>query len=101
MHTADLANYSYTSATGKRPQVNDGWVWYDDEVTPSGDQKERDILPMPVFARLEGGRPSRWGWRNYETREGAILAADAAYRHAVESGLMEPPDAVDMRPDDG
>lgn len=76
MTPAELAAYSYTAATGKRPQDNDGWVWYECITASSAD--EPDTLQYEIFGRMEGGKESRWGWKTNPTEAAALAAADAA-----------------------
>lgn len=88
------SGYSYTAATGKRPDwIGGEATWYDasDPVAQMRDEDDGpSYLPESVFFRLAGGSEGV-GWWTYPTEFAALAAADDAFRRAVADGAMPPP----------
>lgn len=87
--------YSYTFATGKRPNrhTRGEWTWFDIEQNQDEGEdyvEECDDLPADVYARLKGGDRDRAGWVDYPSYLEAIAAANDAARRAIADGAWKP-----------
>lgn len=80
---------SYTRRTGKRPfRVYPGFYGWGDLADIGVDAPE--ILPGPIWDRLEDTKTKPLSWKTYKGLAVALKAADDAYRKAVEGGAVEP-----------
>lgn len=86
---AKWSNYSYTFATGRKPEPQFGseHTWFKHEYSH---EKSEWFLPPAIFDRISGGRPNTLGWVDYPTYFDAIAAANDAARRAIADGVWKP-----------
>lgn len=89
---AKWSSYSYTYATGKKPNQHfrGEWTWFDVEQNQDKAEEyaeECDDLPTVIADRLKGGKRDGGGWVDYPTYFDAIAAANDAARLAIQDGV--------------